>query len=140
MSTPVLPEGIRDLLEGRVFVHLSTLRDDGSPRSWVVWADREDDRILIGTDEGNGKAKDMLRDPRVGISFLDPANPYRSALIEGRVVEVRPDADCRFMDRLSIKYTGAPFPHHSPDRLCFAIEPVRARERTLGFTHDPEQG
>jgi Pyridoxamine 5'-phosphate oxidase len=58
-----------------VFVHLSTLRRSGAPRNWVVWAGREDDRILICTDEPNRKAKDMRRDPRVGLSFLDPANP-----------------------------------------------------------------
>ena len=137
MPAAALPEGIRSLLDGPVFVHLATLRSSGAPRNWVVWAGREDDRILICTDEANGKAKDMRRDPRVGLSFLDPANPYHVALIDGRVIEVRPDPDCRYMDALSIKYTGAPFPHRAPDRICVVIEAVRVRERTLGFAKAP---
>jgi PPOX class probable F420-dependent enzyme len=140
MSATELSQGIRTLLDRPVFVHLSTLRGSGAPRSWVVWAGREEDWILICTDEANGKAKDMRRDPRVGLSFLDPANPYHVGLIEGRVREVRPDPDCHYMDALAIKYTGAPFPHHARDRVCFVIEAMTVRERTLGFTHDPSRG
>jgi PPOX class probable F420-dependent enzyme len=140
MPAAQLPDGIRALLEGPVFVHLATLRGDGSPRNWVVWAGLENDLVLVCTDAGNGKAKDMIGDPRVGLSFLDPANPYHSALIEGQVAEVRPDPDCRYMDQLALKYTGAQFPYRTPDRLCFAIEPTRATERTLGFTHSTKPG
>jgi PPOX class probable F420-dependent enzyme len=140
VPTATLPEGVRSLLDKPVFVHLSTLRRSGAPRNWVVWAGREDDRVLVCTDEANRKAEDMRRDPRVGLSFVDPANPYHVALIEGRVVEVRPDPDCRYMDPISIKYTGAPFPHRAPDRICLVIEAMTVRERTLGFTHDPQSG
>jgi hypothetical protein len=32
------------------------------------------------------------------------------AAIQGRAVEIRPDEDCRYMDPISVKYTGVPFP------------------------------
>jgi hypothetical protein len=41
------------------------------------------------------------------------------------------------MDMLAIKYTGVAFRHRAPDRVCFVIEAVSVRERTLGFSHNP---
>jgi hypothetical protein len=52
-----IPSDVRALLDAPNYVHLATLRRDGSPRNWVVWVGLEGDRILIGT--GTWKAKDM---------------------------------------------------------------------------------
>ena len=79
----------------------------------------------------------MRRDPRVGISVVDLANAYRMAAIQGRVVEIRPDEDCRYMDPISVKYTGVPFPARGPGRVCFVIAAGKAGSQTLGFTHNP---
>ena len=136
MPIPI-PEDVRALLEGPNYVHLSTLRADGSPRNWVVWVGLEGENILVCTSDAIWKAKDMRRDPRVGLSVTDVANPYRMAAVQGRVVEVRPDDECRYMDPISIKYTGAPFPLRGPDRVCFVIAVEKAAQRTLGFVHDP---
>jgi PPOX class probable F420-dependent enzyme len=118
-------------------VHLSTLRRDGTPRNWVVWVGLEGDDVLVCTTELSWKAKDMRRDPRVGLSVVDLANPYRMASLQGRVVEIRPDAGCRWMDPISFKYTGAPFPSRGSDRVCFVLAIEKARETTLGFVHRP---
>ncbi|HME03446.1 MAG TPA: TIGR03618 family F420-dependent PPOX class oxidoreductase [Solirubrobacteraceae bacterium] len=131
-----IPDEIRSLLEQPVFVHLSTLRADGSPRNWVVWVALEGDQVLVCTDDSGWKAKDMRRDPRVALSVVDPANPYRMVALQGRVSEVRSDEDCRYMDPIAIKYTGAPFPFRGPGRVCFVIAIVKAGQRTLGFTHN----
>jgi PPOX class probable F420-dependent enzyme len=132
-----IPAEVRELLEAPNYVHLSTLRADGSPRNWVVWAGVEGDHILVCTSEAIWKAKDMRRDPRVGLSVTDLENPYRMAAIQGHVVEVRPDPDCVYMDVLSHKYTGAPFPRRGPERVCFVIAVDKAAQRTLDFTHKP---
>ena len=136
MSIPI-PAAVRELLEAPNYVHLSTLRADGSPRNWVVWVGLEDEHILVCTSNAIWKAKDMLRDPRVAMSVTDLDNPYRMAAIQGRVVEVRPDEGCRYMDPISYKYTGAPFPSRGSDRVCFAIAVEKAAQRTLRFVHDP---
>lgn len=132
-----LPDDVRALLEAPNYVHLSTLRADGSPRNWVVWAGLEGDHILVCTGDSTWKARDMSRDRRVGISVADLANPYRMAAVQGRVVEVRSDEDCRHMDPISVKYTGSPFPARGPGRVCFVIAAEKAGNRTLGFTHSP---
>ena len=106
----------------------------------MVWAGVEDDHLLICTSDTTWKAKDMSRDPRVALSVTDLANPYRMAAVQGRVVEVRPDEDCRYMDPISVKYTGVPFPSRGPWRVCFVIAIEKAGQRTLGFTHNPGGG
>lgn len=136
MAIPI-PDEVRELLDAPNYVHLSTLRADGSPRNWVVWAGLEGDRILICTSDTVWKAKDMRHDARVALSVTDLANPYRMAAVQGRVVEVRDDEGCGFMDPISVKYTGRPFPSRGPDRVCFVIEVEKAAQRTLGFEHDP---
>jgi PPOX class probable F420-dependent enzyme len=132
-----LPDDVRALLAAPNYAHLSTLRADGSPRSSVVWVGLEDHVILVCTSETVWKAKDMRRDPRVGLSVSDLSNPYRMVTIQGRVIEMRRDEECRYMDPISIKYTGAPFPSRGPDRVCFVIEAEKAREHTLRFVHNP---
>ena len=132
-----IPDDVRALLDAPNYVHLSTLRPDGSPRNWVVWVGLEGDHVLVCTSDTQAKAKDMLRDPRVALSLIDAENPYRMAALQGRVVEVRPDDGCRYMDPISIKYTSGPFPSRGPDRVCFVIAVERAFARTLGFAHAP---
>jgi PPOX class probable F420-dependent enzyme len=137
MTAAVIPPAVRDLLDAPNYVHLSTLKRDGTPRNWVVWAGLEDERVLICTTTYSMKTTHMQRDPRVGLSVIDLENPYRMASLQGRVVEVRDDEGCRYMDPISFKYTGAPFPSRGSDRVCFVIEIDRAWQTTLGFVHDP---
>jgi PPOX class probable F420-dependent enzyme len=132
-----IPDDVRALLEAPNYVHLSTLRADGTPRNWVVWTGLEGDYILVCTGDSTWKAKDMRRDPRVALSVNDMANPYRMAAVQGRVVEVRSDVDCRYMDPISVKYTSEPFPSRGPNRVCFVIAVEKAAQRTLGFVHNP---
>ena len=136
MEIPI-PDGVRELLEAPNYAHLSTLRADGSPRNWVVWVGLEGEHVLICTSDAIWKAKDMRRDARVALSVTDGENPYRMAAIQGRVVEVRRDEGCRYMDPISYEYTGAPFPSRGPDRVCFVIAVEKAAQRTLSFTHKP---
>jgi PPOX class probable F420-dependent enzyme len=137
LSIPI-PSEVRELLEAPNYVHLSTLRADGSPRNWVVWVGLEGEHILICTSDAIWKAKDMRRDPRVALSVTDLENPYRMAALQGRVVEVRPDEGCRYMDPISFKYTGEPFPSRGPDRVCFVIEIITAQSTVLPFRHQPQ--
>jgi hypothetical protein len=90
-----IPGDVRVLLDAPNYVHLSRLKADGSPRNHVVWVGLEGDRVLICTSDVTWKAKDMRRDRRVALSVVDLDNPYRMAMLQGRVVEERPDEGCR---------------------------------------------
>ena len=137
MTASAIPAEVRALLEAPNYVHLATLRSDGSPRNHVVWVGLEGTNVLICTSDVTWKAKDMRRDPRVGLSVVDLANPYRMAMMQGRVIDERSDEGCRYMDPISVKYTGAPVPSRGPDRLCFVIAIERAAAKTLAFDHNP---
>jgi PPOX class probable F420-dependent enzyme len=137
MSTYTMPDDVRELFAGANYAHLATLRHDGSPRSWVVWVGVEGDHLLVCTGDDTWKARDMIADPRVSLSVCDLHNPYRMASVQGRVIEVRNDHDSEYMDAISHKYTGQPFPIRGPGRVCFVIEPIKGASRHLPFSHSP---
>lgn len=138
MNAIAIPEAVRALLEAPNYVHLATLRSDGAPRNWVVWAGLEGDHVLVVAADGSRKAADMHRDPRVALSVFDLANPYRMAALTGRVIQTRPDTGYRSMDPIAVKYTSAPFPKGGPGLVCFVIAVEHAYQRTLGWaTHNP---
>ena len=99
-----------------------------------VWVGVEDGRIAFFTGEGTRKARNLERDGRVALSVTDDRNPYRSAWIRGRIVDrFTGDRANAIVDRISMRYTGQPFPMR--DRLVLLIEPDRAGTTSLPFDH-----
>jgi len=130
-----LPPELKHLIDRPNFAHLSTLLPDGSPQNAPVWIGREGDRLLVCTGEKSLKARNTQRDARVALSIVDFKNPYEEAQLRGRVVERRPDPQLKFMDPISIKYTGKPFPFRDPDgRVTLVIEIEKAKYSQLPFT------
>ncbi len=104
----------------------------------MVWVELEGERILVCTDDQTWKAKDMRRDPRASLSVVDLADPYRMAAVQGRVVEIRPDTDCRYMDPISVKYTSEPFRYRGPQPRMLRHRRHEAGARTPEWlTHRP---
>ena len=113
---------VRSLFERRNYVHVATLLPDGSPHTVPVWARMEGDRIAFFTQPTSRKARNLERDPRVAVSVVDRDNPYSMAQVRGRVVStVEGEEALEIIDRLAVKYTGAPFPMRSG--VVFLIEP-----------------
>ena len=133
-----LSNELKALLDGPNFVHLATLMPDGAPHNAPVWVGREGDRVLICTGEGSLKAKNTRRDPRVALSIVGFNDPYSEAQLRGRVVEWRPDGDFKYLDGISHKYTGKPFPFRGPEeRVALVIEIEKERYTKLPFEHSP---
>jgi PPOX class probable F420-dependent enzyme len=131
--TEFSPE-VRDLLDARNMAHVATLMPDGAPQVSPVWISVEGDRLAIFSAQVNLKIRNLRRDPRLGVSICDERNPYRSAIIRGRVVEELegPEAT-EIMDRMSNRYVGADFPLRSA--IVFFIEPESIRYQELPFKH-----
>jgi PPOX class probable F420-dependent enzyme len=126
---------IAELFEGRNFAHLASLLPDGSPHSVPIWVGLEGGRIAFFTGDGTRKARNLERDGRVALSITDDRNPYRSAWIRGRIVRQLRGAEANaIVDRISMRYTGQPFPMR--DRLVLLIEPERAGSTKLPFSHE----
>jgi PPOX class probable F420-dependent enzyme len=129
-----LPDDLRALLDGRNFAHVATVLPDGSPHSVPVWIERDGDLLVFFTQEGSRKARNLAADPRVAISVVDGANPYRMGQVRGHVTErVEGEDALVIIDGLSEKYTGRPFPMRSG--VVFRIAVDRAWSMTLPFEH-----
>jgi PPOX class probable F420-dependent enzyme len=121
-----LPSDVRALFDGANIAHVATLMPDGAPHSVPVWVGVEGDRIAFLTGPDSRKARNLERDPRVSISVTDSERPFVMAQVRGCVVErVEGDPAWVVIDRLSDKYTGAPYPLRE-DRVIFLVEPEHA--------------
>ena len=111
---------------------------DGSPNATPVWIGREGDHVVICTGENSLKGKNTRCDPRVALSIVDFTNPYEEVQIRGRVIGRRPDPGLKFMDPISHKYTGKPFPFPNPEgRVALIVEVEKERYTKLPFEHTP---
>ncbi|HSD05171.1 MAG TPA: PPOX class F420-dependent oxidoreductase [Nitrosopumilaceae archaeon] len=116
------------LLESRNLLFLATIMKDGSPQISPVWADYENNHIMINTAEGRIKHKNILRDPRVAVSIVDQNNPLNMTTIRGKVVEIISDYDYKHADKLTKKYMNKdkyPFRREGEKRIIFKIKPER---------------
>jgi PPOX class probable F420-dependent enzyme len=133
-----LSDDARRLIDGSNFAHLTTLMEDGWPKTEPVWVGRDGDRIVIATDRKSIKSINIDRDPRVALSITDYVNPYEQLLVRGRVVEARDDNDMAVMDALSEKYLGGPFPRRKwSSRVAYFIEADVARYYLSPLKHTP---
>jgi PPOX class probable F420-dependent enzyme len=127
-----LPDDVRALFDGPNYAHLATLMPDGAPHSVPIWVGLEGDRIAFLTDPASRKARNIEGDPRVSISITAAERPTTMAHVRGRITaRVEGDAALEVIDRISTKYTGAPYPLRT-DRVVFLVEPRRAWGQALG--------
>jgi PPOX class probable F420-dependent enzyme len=99
---------LRELLDRRAFLVLSTINPDGAPQSSVIWAKHDAGDVIFSTIRGRRKTRNMERDPRVSICVYDPANPYRHVEVRGTVTIVE-EGGPELIDELSRSYDGKPW-------------------------------
>lgn len=121
----------KELFGGRNFAALTTMLADGQPSTHIMWVDADDSHVLINTETGRQKFRNIKRDPRVALAVFDASNPYRYVEIRGRVVGTVTGTEAReHIDRLSEKYTGGPYANPiGTERVILQIEPERVRSQ-----------
>lgn len=125
-----VPAELVDLLTGSTLGHVTVVTPKGTLVSHIMWVDYEDGRVLTSSRVGSAKGKALRADPRVSISVVDAANPWRWVSVSGRVVEIVPDTDLVFIDKMSRRYTGRDYMMRDMAREVFMIEPERVRSST----------
>ena len=130
-----LPDKVTRLLDGRNFAHLATILEDGSPHSAPVWVGREDDHVIVCTDDKSVKGRNTQRDPRVAISMVDMDDPYSEAQLRGRVIERRRDSDFKYIDAISRKYVGKAWPYREEIGIALIIEIDKVHYSKQPFEH-----
>jgi PPOX class probable F420-dependent enzyme len=119
-----------ELLEGKNFCHVATLRTDGSVHGVPVWVDVQDGRPVLNTAAGRGWVRNLERDPRATLTVPNMENPYEYLEIRGRLAERTPDGADAHIDALAKKYLGKdeyPFRQPGEQRLIVRIEPEYAK-------------
>ena len=135
VTKPLEPE-VERLFGGGHYVHLTTLREDGSPQSRPVWTVVHDGRVAFFTQPQSPKAHHLARDPCVALSVVDHANPYVSAWVRGRVGQmIDGEAALEVIDRMAVAYTQRPFPMRSG--VVYLVDAVAAGTAKLPFEHRP---
>ncbi len=121
-----IPAEYHDLLkeETKAYLFLATTMKDGSPQVTPVWFNTDGEHILINTNEGRVKDRNMKARPKVAMVIQDPKTPYRYIQIRGEVIgHTREGAD-EHINQLSLKYDGKPWPYRKGQkRIIYKIKP-----------------
>ncbi len=127
MAEPI--EGrAKELIEGKNFVQVGTIRKDGSPAVNPTWVDHDQGHVLLNSAEGRKWPQNLRRDPRVTLTVMNSDNPYEYVQIHGHLVEDTHDGAEEHIDKLAYKYLGEekyPYRQEGEERVIFKIEPDR---------------
>jgi PPOX class probable F420-dependent enzyme len=105
----------------------TTLREDGSPHSTVVWVDVEDGKVSFNTARGRAKSIHLERDPRASLLMVDPNDAFKWVAVSGPAELTEEGADAQ-IDKLAKKYLGKDeYPWRNPEetRVKVLIEPEK---------------
>jgi PPOX class probable F420-dependent enzyme len=96
----------RKFLEENPFVGtVTTLRQDGSPHSTIVWVDVDGGRVSFNTARGRAKSVHLEQDPRASVLVVDPNDSHKWVSVSGHAELTEEGADAQ-IDKLAKKYIG----------------------------------
>ncbi|MEU8926700.1 PPOX class F420-dependent oxidoreductase [Kitasatospora sp. NPDC048545] len=96
---------LQELLSGPNTAILGTVRPDGRPQQFVVWAAFEDGDVLMSTTKGRPKCRNLEQFPHASLTVYPADNPYASVEVRGTATFGTPDS-AEVIERLSQHYKG----------------------------------
>lgn len=123
-----IPESFQDLLEdeSKAYAFFATLMPDGSPQITPVWFSVEGEYILINSNKGRVKDRNIRNNPKVAMAIMRLDQHFRYLQIRGEVVDITANGAVEHINTLSNKYDGHDF--NLPDdhsRIIFKIKPMK---------------
>ena len=125
------PEQFLDLLNdnSKALLYLATIMPDGSPQVTPVWFDIDGEHILINTNEGRVKDRNMRVRRKVAMTIQDPNDDYRYLGVRGEVVSYTTEGADEHINKLSLKYDNEPWTYRETQRrIIFKIKPTHFDE------------
>ena len=125
------PEQFLDLLDdnSKALLYLATIMPDGSPQVTPVWFNIDGEHILINTNEGRVKDRNMRVRPKVAMTIQDPNDDYRYLGVRGEVVSYTIEGADEHINKLSLKYDNEPWTYREAQkRIIFRIKPTHFDE------------
>ena len=139
-ETPPVPRTHLDLLTRPVCGVFTTLSRDGQPQSTLVWVDLDQECARLNTTLQRQKGRNLLRNQKVSLLVVDPANTSRFIQIRGDA-ELVTEGAREHLDALTRKYTSHPayYGHLYPEaqrlRETRVICRIHPRRITLDAIH-----
>ncbi|HJS17129.1 MAG TPA: TIGR03618 family F420-dependent PPOX class oxidoreductase [Anaerolineales bacterium] len=121
------PTDFQDLLNGdkKALLYLATVMADGSPQVTPVWFSTGGEYILINTNEGRVKDRNMKARPKVAMTIQDPDNQDRYLGMRGEVVGFTREGADEHINQLSLKYYNKPWTYKEGQRrIIYRIKPT----------------
>lgn len=121
------PSAFEDLLTGdkKALLYLATTMADGSPQVTPVWFDTDGEYILVNTNEGRVKDKNMKARPQVAMVIQDPDERERYLGMRGEVVDYTREGADEHINKLSLRYKNKPWTYQEGQRrIIFRIRPL----------------
>ena len=124
-----LTDAQQALFAGANYAVVTTLRQDGSPHSTVVWIELDDDGVpTFNTTTSRVKGENLAADPRVAVLVVEGGDFYRWVSVDGDVELTRDGAEEQ-IDRLSHKYDGRPWSYvEGQERVKVRVLPRHVTE------------
>ena len=116
----IAPE-LSDLFEEPALGHVSYLNRQGQIVTFPMWVDFDGEHLLTSSPVGSRKGRALRERPQVSVSMVSNNNRWHWLSASGRVVDIRPDDNLEFIDRMARKYTGSDYQRRTP-REVFTIE------------------
>jgi PPOX class probable F420-dependent enzyme len=116
--------GVISLLTEPNYAVASTVNEDGSILSVVVWVNLEDGKVAVNSEVSRRWPANLKRDPRMTVMVYHRDNPFEYVEVEGTVTATTEGADGH-IDRLAKKYINEDsYPFHQPgdQRISFVLD------------------
>lgn len=122
-----LNDSLRNFLDEVMPAIVGTNRSDGSVQMNPIWYDRHGDEIWLNPASSRAWGRRLKPGVPVTLLFVDPANQWRWAQVQGEVLEKTSDGAAEHIDRLSQRYFGRPYAQHdlADPRLLVRVRPTR---------------
>jgi len=127
-----IPTTHTDLFTNPIVVTLSTVMPDGQPQATPIWCDYDGTYLYVNTAVGRQKDKNMQANPKVTISVIDPANPYRWVEVRGEVIARTLEGAAEHINKLSHRYQNR-------DYLSGKDREIRLQQTRVIYTVEPQK-
>ena len=105
-----LPNELKRAIDNNAFCALATKIDEKITQNHLMWVDYENNKILINTEQGRKKTKNIRHEPNVSLVIFHPSDMYTCWEIRGIVRKIVQDSSANeHIDYLSDRYSGKPY-------------------------------
>lgn len=130
-TSTVIPSSHADLLESTALAHVATIGPKGEPQVNPVWFAWDGEHLSFSQTSTRQKYRNVQKDARIALSFVDPENPYRYLEVRGEVVRIDPDPERAFINSMAKKYMGQdvyPWAQPGEERLVVVVRSVHTSQ------------